>query len=461
MPPAHARHGDFAPASLAAALPTLAATALFCCTFLYIWVSFSPFPDLTHMDQAAAPGVASNRANQIAALVLLSLLVGYVLAFGRHSLILRPRLLLVLIFAWLLAVSLPSPEPLFAIRRLAMAAIVCTAASVMLLLPRDERHFAAMLAACTGLVLALCYAGVMLFSRYAVHQFTDELEPLLEGDWRGLYSHKNTAGTVMVVAVLFGLYVTRVLGPLVGLPIVLLAGVFLLFTGSKTSAAMLPATLAIAFLVVRLRYVRALVVVGALAGVWTLTIGSAVSERIAGVVKALGIDPTFTLRTEVWSLALEHIPRKPLLGHGYQSFWRNTDLMHGFREEFSWAVNAVNAHNSYLDLLLTAGIPGTLLMMVFLVALPLRYIAQAERHGARRRLTELYTRIWIFGLLAGCLESILFDTIGVVWFSILMAIFGLRLQARAHLRPDGGRPAAPYRASAATGSSRAALRAGR
>jgi O-antigen ligase len=434
MQPAHARHGDFAPASVAGRLPLAAATALFCATFLYIWVSFRPFPDLTFMDQAAAPGVASNLANQIAALAMLSLLVGYVLACGRHSLILRPRVLLFLIFAWLLAVSLPSPDPLFAVRRLAMAAIVCTAASVMLILPRNERHFAAMLAACTGLVLALCYAGVILFSRYAVHQFTDELEPLLEGDWRGLYSHKNTAGTVMVVAVLFGLYVTRVLGPLVGLPIVLLAGIFLVFTGSKTSAAMLPATLALSFLVVRLRYARALLVVGSLACVWTLTIGSALSERIAAFVKSLGVDPTFTLRSEVWSLALEHIPKKPWFGYGYQSFWRNTDLMHGFREEFSWAVNAVNAHNSYLDLLLTAGIPGTLLMMVFLVALPLRYIGQAERNGGSRRLTELFTRIWIFGLLAGCLESILFDTIGVVWFSMLMAIFGLRLQARAHLR---------------------------
>ena len=208
MPPAHARHGDLAPASVAGRLPLAAATTLFCGTFLYIWVSFRPFPDLTFMDQAAASGVASNRANQIAALAMLSLLVGYVLACGRHSLILRPRILLFLIFAWLLAVSLPSPDPLFAVRRLAMAAIVCTAASVMLILPRDERHFAAMLAACTGIVLALCYVGVILFSRYAVHQFTDELEPLLEGDWRGLYSHKNTAGTVMVVAVLFGLYVT-------------------------------------------------------------------------------------------------------------------------------------------------------------------------------------------------------------------------------------------------------------
>lgn len=434
MLPAHAKFGDVASALSGDLVRHVAATVLFCATFLYIWVSFSPFPDLTHMDQAAAPGVASNRANQIAALVLLSLLVGYVLAFGRHSLILRPRVLLFLIFAWLLVVSLPSPEPLFAIRRLAMAAIVCTAASVMLILPRDERHFAAMLAACTAIVLALCYVGVILYSRYAVHQFTDELEPLLEGDWRGLYSHKNTAGTVMVVAVLFGLYVTRVLGPLVGLPIVLLACTFLLFTGSKTSAAMLPATLAIAFLVVRLRYARAFIVVASLAGVWTLTIGSAVSARIAGFVKSLGVDPTFTLRTEVWSLALEHIPKSPWRGYGYQSFWRNADLMHGFREEFSWAVNAVNAHNSYLDLLLTAGIPGTLLLMVFLIALPLRYIGQAERNGAARRLTELFTRVWIFGLLAGCLESILFDTIGVVWFSVLMAIFGLRLQARAHLR---------------------------
>lgn len=413
----------------------LAATALFCCTFLYIWITLFPFPDLTYADQGTASGGGSSLINQFVVLVLVGLMAGYALAWRSHTAVLQPRILLFLVFVWFFLVSVPSPDPGFAIRRLALSGIVCLAASVFLTLPADERHFAGMIAACTAIVLVLCYAGVFLLSRYAVHQFTDELEPQLAGDWRGLYPHKNTAGTVMVVAVLFGLYVTRVLGPLVGLPLVLFASVFLVLTGSKTSVAMLPMTLGLAFLVVRLRRGRTLLVFGTLAVVWTVTLGSALSERMAAFVKSLGIDPTFTLRADVWKLAIEHIQKKPWLGHGYQSFWRGDGLMYAAREEFTWATSAVTAHNGYLDLLLTAGIPGLLLALVFLVALPIRYIAQAERRGGERRLTDLFTQIWLFGLLAACLESILFDTVGVLWFSILMAIFGLRLQAKARLRP--------------------------
>ena len=36
-------------------------------------------------------------------------------------------------------------------------------------------------------------------------------------------------------------------------------------------------------------------------------------------------------------------------------------------------------------------------------------------------------------MLVACLESTLLATTGALWFSMLMAIFGLRLQARARL----------------------------
>lgn len=315
-----------------------------------------------------------------------------------------------------------------------MAFIVCVAASIFLTLPKDEQHFARMVGACAAVVLALCYIGVMVVPRYAVHQFTDELEPMLEGDWRGLFSHKNTAGAAMVIIVFLGLYVSRALGVLYGLPIVLFALLFLFLSGSKTSAALLPVTMAVAFLLVRVPYIRLLTAFGTLATLCFFTIGSAVSERVAGMVSAVGVDATFTRRTEVWNLALEHIPKRLWTGYGYQSFWRNTDLMHGFREEFSWAVAAVNAHNGYLDILLTAGIPGMVLAAILLLFLPVRYIALAAKKGSERRLTELFTRIWLFGMLAACLESILLATNGALWFMMLIAVFGLRLQARAHLK---------------------------
>lgn len=148
----------------------------------------------------------------------------------------------------------------------------------------------------------------------------------------------------------------------------------------------------------------------------------------------VGIDATFTRRTEIWQIALDHIGKRPWTGYGYQSFWRSADLMYGHREELNWAVNAADGHNGYLDLLLTAGIPGFALALAFLLVLPAFYVGRAEKHGAERRLTELFNRIWVFGMLVACLESTLLATTGALWFSILMAVFGLRLQAKARLR---------------------------
>ncbi len=412
----------------------LAATALFVVTFLYTWISLSPFPDLTFADREAAAAAASNVVNRIVVVALIATLVGYALAGRARGVIVRPRIVVFLLFAWLVIVSMPSPDPGFALRRLLMAFLICTAAGIVLTLPKDERHFAQMIALCCGVVLALCWFGALLFPRYAIHQFTDELEPMLEGDWRGLFAHKNTAGAAMVIILFFGLYVTRALNLIAGLAIIAAAGLFLLLTGSKTSIGLFPLSLLVAFLVVRVPYVRLLTLVGTLAAVSFFTIGSAVSERIAGLVASVGIDATFTRRTEIWQIALEHIEKRPWTGYGYQSFWRSADLMYGHREELNWAVNAADGHNGYLDLLLTAGIPGFALALVFLLVLPAFYVGRAEKHGAERRLTELFTRIWVFGMLVACLESTLLATTGALWFSMLMAIFGLRLQARARLR---------------------------
>lgn len=412
----------------------LAATALFCTTFLYIWVSLTPFPDLTYSVKGAAASIGSNAINQVVVVALVTTLVGYALATRSAAMVLRPRTVLFVLFVWMFLVSVPAPDPGFAVRRLVMAFIVCVAASIFLTLPKDEQHFARMVAACSGIILALCYLGVMLFPRYAVHQFTDELEPMLEGDWRGLFAHKNTAGAAMVIIVFLGFYVGRALGVLYGLPIVLLAVLFLILSGSKTSAALLPVTMAVAFVLVRVPYIRLLTSAGTLATLGFFTIGSALSERVAGMVSAVGIDATFTRRAEIWILALEHIPKRLWTGYGYQSFWRNADLMHSFREEFNWAVTAADAHNGYLDILLMAGVPGLIAAAILLLFLPVRYIARAERNGGERRLTELFVRIWFFGMLVACLESILFATNGALWFMMLIAIFGLRLQAKAILR---------------------------
>ncbi len=87
----------------------LAATALFVVTFLYTWISLSPFPDLTFADREAAAAAASNVVNRIVVVALIATLVGYALAGRARGVIVRPRIVVFLLFSWLVIVSMPSP----------------------------------------------------------------------------------------------------------------------------------------------------------------------------------------------------------------------------------------------------------------------------------------------------------------------------------------------------------------
>jgi O-antigen ligase len=53
--------------------------------------------------------------------------------------------------------------------------------------------------------------------------------------------------------------------------------------------------------------------------------------------------------------------------------------------------------------------------------------------GTDPDLTRLYVRIWMFGLFSSCFESTFFGNSGPLWFTMLIAVFGLRLQAYANL----------------------------
>ena len=48
-------------------------------------------------------------------------------------------------------------------------------------------------------------------------------------------------------------------------------------------------------------------------------------------------------------------------------------------------------------------------------------------------LTRLFTRIWLYGLYASCVESFFFANSGPIWITILIGVFGLRYQHRSQL----------------------------
>ncbi|WP_082528806.1 O-antigen ligase [Methylobacterium sp. Leaf466] len=411
---------------------------LLAATLVFYFVSTNPFVDLT---AAASVDPATDQSNTLNQLVFLSLTGGlwlFALASPMRGEIAQPRALLAAVTLWFLAASAVSDHPDLAIKRTVLAILTCVNASVIVFLPRSEARFARILTACVALTLAVAYLGVLFLPNLSIHQFSELREPMNAGLWRGHFTHKNAASTVMVMISFIGLYAFRRGLRLVGATVFVLAVVFLLHAGGKTATAALPAILLMSWMFERWRLLRIPLVIGGVAAINTMTLGSATVPAIRDLVAALGIDPTFTNRSDIWKIGVDAVAQKPVFGHGFQLFWQTGDMVYRAGRGEDWAAAAYNGHNAYLDSAITTGIPGLILTLLFVIVVPLRGLVRspATRYTP---LSKLYVDIWLYGLFTACVESILFSSGSVLWFMMLVAIAGLRLQGRADPVDDTGR----------------------
>ncbi|MGQ2918217.1 MULTISPECIES: Wzy-type polysaccharide biosynthesis protein UppW [Rhizobium] len=409
---------------------------LFYVTFLYFTVGFLPYVSLSSTYMGSAMAAGSNLLNQLTAIILLFSFAAFMAKERSFSIIFTPRLLMAAIFGWYVFTSLVGEAPMFSLRRLFMCAIICVLAGCFLQLPRTERHFTTLLAVCTMIILFLCYFGVIVLPSRSIHQASDALEPLLAGDWRGVFRHKNEAASVMTVLIIVAIYLCKRWSFVGGLAMLLLSLVFLVKSGGKTALGLLPIIIATGWFILRWPRWRYVVVTSLLAVFAVVTVGTTVDPVFSQMLTKMKIDATFTGRTDIWTVAIDYIRQSPLVGYGYQAFWRSDALMTSFTENNTWATTAPDSHNGYFDLLLAGGVPGLVLVLLWLYLLPLVYLGKMDDATRNSPLTRLYVSVWLYVLLFGFLETIFFLSTGFVWFFLAVAVMGLRLQANASLVED-------------------------
>ncbi len=397
---------------------------LLAAVFLLLWISFRPFENLS-----VAPEItnAGNLINQIGYSLLFLLLAAWCLNHDPSRLLVLVRPVLIVTLLWFALCVLTSWEPSLSARRFAFTLVTIGLAAMALLLPKNVRHFGDVMAVVALIVLAACYLGVFLIPDQAIHQTVDYIEPELAGDWRGVFSHKNEASAAMVVFVFLGLFIARVRSiPLGGL-IAALALIFLLFTRSKTSIAMLPITLIVSVLLTRIRRpsVGIALALSVVIAFNVLSIGSIYFEPVRDLLDAVLTDSSFTGRTDIWQFALDRIAQRPITGYGFAAFWGTSEVVYGMSGTSIWANMAAHAHNAYLNLALTVGIPGSILATLWLVVLPLVDFYRSANAPAAAPLKMLFLRVCLFAAFGSCFESLLIEanTLGLFLF---MAAFGLR-----------------------------------
>lgn len=407
---------------------------------LLVMITLDPFPDLRSEDVATVVG-GRMALNYITFGLLAAIGVLFVLATDAPALRTLVTPLHLCLVGWMLINVVLSESREVSIQRFVLAASVTSLAVILPLLPPTQRSFNLCLGGAALLLLVVCYLGVFLAPQYSIHSALDITEPQLAGDWRGSFGHKNVASPVMTILVYVGIYLSAVGSFVMGPAIALLAGIFLIFTGGKTSSVLCLAIYALASLVyvTRSLWLKRMICLAPLIVMNLLTVGSVMSPALGSITRVLPVDPTFTGRSDIWEFALAAVAEKPLTGHGYAAFWDDVTERQTAKGS-EWAVTAAHSHNSYLDLAITIGLPGLLLVVLIFVLAPLRNFQATQAHNRSNALGKLFLTIWLFGLYFGTTETFLLERQNPVWFMFALAVAGLHFLARfqcvAQMEPD-------------------------
>ena len=81
------------------------------------------------------------------------------------------------------------------------------------------------------------------------------------------------------------------------------------------------------------------------------------------------------------------------------------------------------------------GLPGLALMIVVFLIYPVIDFHRRIDAPANRMLASLFLRIWLFEMYTSTFESFFFDRAFPGWFTVLVAICGLRYVSRLRVSP--------------------------
>ena len=339
----------------------------------------------------------------------------------------------VLFGAWLLVTVVLSFDPGTSIRRFRLTVCVVAVTAALMLLPKSQQELMRWF---THRGAGACWRSAI--SEYcwrrdlSIHLATDPQEPGLAGNWRGAFGHKNVAAAIMVMVLFLGIYIIRSGAWISGAAIIALASLFLLYSAGKSSLTLCFAVLLLTSLtsVVRSFWLRADHIADA-------AVVAEPAERRHRDARRPRRDLRSCCR---W---IRHSPAAPTSGRlrcsrcmrdcspatalrpsGAAAPSRTCRKARNGRASPRTATTAISIPRS------AWACPGLLLLILVLVIVPLRNFQQADEGGNNGPLAMMLLRIWLFGLYLSAMESFFLDRSDPLWFTFLLAVFGLHYLAR-------------------------------
>lgn len=214
--------------------------------------------------------------------------------------------------------------------------------------------------------------------------------------WKGIYDSKNTFGSIMVIMSIafFSLPIEHWYDRLIKWGGIGFSTSLILLSTSKTAL-----VVSIVFMVLMNLYQKfqwqgkrsvVLINLGILAAS-CVAVGLITNWTL--LLDLLGRDATFTGRTYIWQVTLEHLWERPWFGYGRSTFWAPESP---FPKQISYFLSqnfsAPHAHSGYIDTALDAGLIGlTLVSICFVTA----YAAALKRAYG----TKQSENLWPLGFL--------------------------------------------------------------
>jgi len=403
--------------------------AAFAALLLLFYVEFTPFipRDAASVAARDMSAMAGDLLRQASFLGVFLAIAGYAIARRGLSLVTIVPIPMALLLAWCLMSTAWSSEPDITFRRAALQAILVWSMFLSVDLLGAERSLAIWRYVLLA-VLAADWLSV-IFVKGAIHQ-PDDFEQGLAGDWRGVHTHKNIAGAICANSAMVFFYWWLEEKRRWQLLALAAAVAFLVMTWSKTSLALLPVALAagaVYGVAMRNELDRGILFVAA---ALALVAGAAAVALEWQTIAHFLQDPqNVTGRTAIWDAELRYARDHPVLGSGFGLFANP-----GARSPIfsyvgtSWLTSIGEGHNAYLEILLTTGCVGLVLMLIALVAAPLILFFRHDEMPLR--LKQLLFALFVFLVLHNFVESDFLGNSVPTWGMALMTLALLYTGAR-------------------------------
>jgi O-antigen ligase len=257
-----------------------------------------------------------------------------------------------------------------------------------------------------------------------------------QGAVRGIYTHKNIFGQMMIIGTIVFLIRALDKQKLFGQNWILwfffgTAFTLTVLTKSSTAVSNVSIMTCLVFVYRTFRWRYEALITSALAAILIGFISFIfVTNNKEYLLTAMGKDPTLTGRTELWSLVWDKIQEQPWFGYGIGGFWNGLDGPSQY-VQLGVRVKVVYSHNGFLDMWLTIGIIGMLLFAIGFIFNALKALRWIRLSNSIESLWPLLSLTYL--LLANVTESPLLLFNNLLWVLYVTVSFSLLLPRQQQL----------------------------